>query len=138
MAQSKKMYDVVCSKCGKDTQVPFDPVPGKHVYCNDCFSQIRRQGQKKPDAGKGQFQVLNSKLDKIIQILMMHVSKDAPAKPAAKKAPAKKAPAKKAPAKKAAAKKPAKKAAPKKPSSSKTSKAKKAAPKKKPAAKKKK
>ncbi len=35
----RKMYEAVCSKCGAQTQVPFKPIPGKEVYCKDCFSK---------------------------------------------------------------------------------------------------
>ena len=38
--KSRKMYDAVCSQCGAQTQVPFKPVPGREVYCKDCFAQI--------------------------------------------------------------------------------------------------
>jgi len=26
-----------CSKCGRATEVPFQPTTGKPVYCSDCF-----------------------------------------------------------------------------------------------------
>lgn len=35
----KKLYDVVCSKCGAETKVPFKPIEGKEVYCRDCFKK---------------------------------------------------------------------------------------------------
>ncbi len=35
-----KMYDVVCSKCGANTQVPFKPIIGKEVYCKECYKQM--------------------------------------------------------------------------------------------------
>lgn len=38
--KSRRMYDAVCSKCGVQTQVPFKPVPGKEVYCRDCFKEV--------------------------------------------------------------------------------------------------
>ena len=31
--QKGKMYDVICSDCGCQTQVPFKPISGKEVYC---------------------------------------------------------------------------------------------------------
>lgn len=31
--------EVICSKCGKATTVPFAPTPGRPVFCRDCFSQ---------------------------------------------------------------------------------------------------
>jgi CxxC-x17-CxxC domain-containing protein len=41
--QGRKMYDAVCAKCGKPTQVPFQPKEGRPVYCSDCFRQMRGQ-----------------------------------------------------------------------------------------------
>ncbi|MFH1835911.1 MAG: CxxC-x17-CxxC domain-containing protein [Methanobacteriota archaeon] len=38
----RDLFDVVCSKCGKDTQVPFKPTEGKPVYCRDCYKPKRR------------------------------------------------------------------------------------------------
>jgi len=31
-----KMYPCTCSDCGKATQVPFEPIPGRAVYCKEC------------------------------------------------------------------------------------------------------
>ena len=31
--------EVICSKCGKATTVPFAPTPGRPVFCRDCFAQ---------------------------------------------------------------------------------------------------
>ena len=39
----RQMYPAVCSQCGKETQVPFQPRGDKPVYCSDCFAQ-QRQG----------------------------------------------------------------------------------------------
>ena len=33
-------YEVVCSSCGKTTTVPFEPIPGRPVYCRDCLNQL--------------------------------------------------------------------------------------------------
>ena len=33
----KKMFDAVCAKCGKQTQVPFNPTQGRDVLCKECF-----------------------------------------------------------------------------------------------------
>ncbi len=38
----RQMFDTVCSECGKETQVPFQPRGDKPVYCSDCFA-ARRQ-----------------------------------------------------------------------------------------------
>ena len=34
-------FDVVCSSCGKDTTVPFEPRRNRPVYCKACFDQRR-------------------------------------------------------------------------------------------------
>lgn len=33
----RQMFPTVCARCGKDTQVPFQPRGDKPVYCRDCF-----------------------------------------------------------------------------------------------------
>ena len=35
----REMFDVTCSDCGKQTQVPFKPTEGRPVYCRDCFAK---------------------------------------------------------------------------------------------------
>lgn len=40
-------YQAVCSSCGKDTSVPFEPTPGRPVYCRDCLKKIE-SGELKP------------------------------------------------------------------------------------------
>ena len=37
----RQMYPAVCSSCGKDTEVPFQPRSDKPVYCRECFQQQR-------------------------------------------------------------------------------------------------
>lgn len=37
--QGRTLYNVKCSNCGKDTQVPFQPSGDRPVYCRDCFMQ---------------------------------------------------------------------------------------------------
>ncbi len=34
-------FEVVCSSCGKTTTVPFEPQPGRPVYCQDCLAKIK-------------------------------------------------------------------------------------------------
>lgn len=33
----RQLFDAVCSACGVQTQVPFQPNGSKPVYCRDCF-----------------------------------------------------------------------------------------------------
>jgi CxxC-x17-CxxC domain-containing protein len=37
----RQMYPAVCSNCGKDTEVPFEPRTDKPVYCRECFQSRR-------------------------------------------------------------------------------------------------
>jgi CxxC-x17-CxxC domain-containing protein len=39
--RERQMYPAVCSACGKDTQVPFQPRNDRPVYCSDCFASQR-------------------------------------------------------------------------------------------------
>lgn len=38
----REMHEVICSSCGKITQVPFLPSGARPVYCQDCFQTVRR------------------------------------------------------------------------------------------------
>ncbi len=33
----RQMYSAVCSECGKQCQVPFEPRNDRPIYCSDCF-----------------------------------------------------------------------------------------------------
>ncbi len=48
----RQMYPAVCSQCGKETEVPFQPRGDKPVYCSDCFAS-RRQGAGYGGGGGG-------------------------------------------------------------------------------------
>ena len=39
--RGRTLYNVKCSNCGKDTQVPFQPSEGRPVYCRDCFMKMK-------------------------------------------------------------------------------------------------
>lgn len=39
--EPRQMYTAVCSACGGEAQVPFQPTSGKPVYCRDCFAKQR-------------------------------------------------------------------------------------------------
>jgi CxxC-x17-CxxC domain-containing protein len=38
---ARQLYAAVCSACGKDTEVPFQPRNDKPVYCRECFAERR-------------------------------------------------------------------------------------------------
>jgi len=42
----RQMYPAVCSNCGQETEVPFQPTAGKPVYCRECFQQQRGSSQR--------------------------------------------------------------------------------------------
>jgi len=74
-----EMHEVICAKCGKETEVPFKPTGDKPVYCRDCFD--KNGGDRGRDSGRSfnsssgagmsaeQFSQINAKLDKIIAFL---------------------------------------------------------------------
>jgi len=38
----RKMFKAICSECGKECEVPFQPTEGKPVFCRECFAKRRR------------------------------------------------------------------------------------------------
>ena len=38
---AREMHAVVCSNCGKETEVPFRPRGDRPVYCSECFAEQR-------------------------------------------------------------------------------------------------
>ena len=38
---NRQMFPAVCSQCGKDTEVPFQPREGRPVYCSECYNKVR-------------------------------------------------------------------------------------------------
>lgn len=67
--ERREMFDVTCTKCGKDAQVPFKPTGNKPVLCSDCFS--KDGGDRRSNGGNSSVDLsqINAKLDKIIAIL---------------------------------------------------------------------
>lgn len=41
MGAPRQLYTVICSECGAETQVPFEPRNDKPVYCRACFEARR-------------------------------------------------------------------------------------------------
>jgi len=37
----RRMFPAVCARCGKETEVPFEPRAGRPVYCSDCYSTVK-------------------------------------------------------------------------------------------------
>lgn len=84
------LYKAVCSKCGKDCEVPFRPSGDKPVFCRDCFRENGGADARRSDErsvrpvfdnrstenayNKEQFIALNTKLDRILHILESAIS----------------------------------------------------------------
>lgn len=92
------MYPAVCSNCGKNCEVPFQPTGEKPVYCRDCFQERQersgtddRRPERKsfprqnfqdrstpaPDYGP-RLDALTQKVDKILELLNQAVVVDQP------------------------------------------------------------
>jgi CxxC-x17-CxxC domain-containing protein len=67
--QDKRMFDATCNTCGKRFELPFRPTRDKPVYCNECFDRGGKNTDKPTNQYKDQFDMLNSKLDKILKVL---------------------------------------------------------------------
>ena len=39
--RDREMFSAVCSNCGKEALVPFQPRSDRPVYCSDCFASQR-------------------------------------------------------------------------------------------------
>ncbi len=37
MNEERKKYKIKCSNCGADSEVPFEPIEGRDVFCQDCY-----------------------------------------------------------------------------------------------------
>ena len=65
------MHHAICDSRGEDCEVPFRPTKGKPIYCDNCFENNRGKDNNQL---KDEFEILNKKLDKILQILIPPIS----------------------------------------------------------------
>lgn len=42
----KKAFPAICDRCGKATELPFEPTPGKKKYCRECLAIVREEKLK--------------------------------------------------------------------------------------------
>ena len=96
----RTMYKAICSDCGKNCEIPFQPRSDKPVYCSDCFRGKREGSNSSRPTSSGrtdfnrsdrgdrgdrgsssskQFDALNIKLDKLITLLSSHAQSEKPA-----------------------------------------------------------
>lgn len=82
--QRPTMHKAICSKCGRECEVPFRPTREKPVYCRDCFREINGGGRNEErnfsrpqndnrhqenTVSKEEFANLSAKVDRILSIL---------------------------------------------------------------------
>ncbi len=68
--EEKRMFEATCGRCGNRCEVPFRPSGEKPVFCRDCFGKKDgARAERNPDQYKAQFDILNSKLDRIMRLL---------------------------------------------------------------------
>ncbi len=41
-SSQRQRFAAVCSQCGKETQLPFQPRENRPVYCSDCYNKVRQ------------------------------------------------------------------------------------------------
>lgn len=87
-AANKEMHQATCSECNKRCEVPFRPMNGKPVFCNDCFSSKRgastgsdrvpakvhyenrdSRGSEGNDGVRRELREMNMKLDRLIKTM---------------------------------------------------------------------
>src|SRR3989338_2637913 len=70
-----QMHPAVCDNCNKNCEVPFRPTSGKPIFCSNCFGDKKGNGERNREQApaqpqqNAQFELLNTKLDKILQML---------------------------------------------------------------------
>jgi CxxC-x17-CxxC domain-containing protein len=76
--QEKRRFTAVCTECGSKCEVPFRPTGGKPVYCSNCFRKGDTTGDKGTEQFKEQFDIVNAKLDTLLNLLTPNVSAEVP------------------------------------------------------------
>lgn len=38
-------YTIVCNACGQEATVPFEPIPGRAIYCPNCYKDRKGMAQ---------------------------------------------------------------------------------------------
>jgi len=49
------MHRATCGKCGNPCEVPFRPISGKMIFCNECFQDKRESGDTGRDRRNDRF-----------------------------------------------------------------------------------
>ena len=70
----RKMYKATCDECGDRCEVPFKPSGDKPIKCDKCFG--KGGGRGKGGDFEKQFEMINTKLDKILKVITPTVTVD--------------------------------------------------------------
>lgn len=64
------MHQATCDECGQRCEVPFRPTGEKPVYCSQCFKKgsHNNNSNRNTDQWKEQFEIMNTKLDKLLKL----------------------------------------------------------------------
>jgi CxxC-x17-CxxC domain-containing protein len=63
------MHQATCAKCGDNCEVPFQPTPGKPVFCSNCFEKGGGGPGRTSGQTSEQMEMINRKLDLIMKNL---------------------------------------------------------------------
>lgn len=58
------MGKAICSECGNECEVPFEPTGGKPIFCRDCYNNRRESEPKKDSYGESYMRQYHDDLDK--------------------------------------------------------------------------
>jgi CxxC-x17-CxxC domain-containing protein len=96
--ESRKMFTAQCDSCNSRCEVPFRPSGDKPIYCSSCYENVEQsRGDKKTNREKSgvtradiamlgdQLISINSKLEKLLLVLIPEEKKIVPAKKEVKK-----------------------------------------------------
>ena len=54
--EQREMHKAICADCGQECEVPFEPIEGKPVRCQDCFRKNRpRRFDNRGSGGQRRF-----------------------------------------------------------------------------------
>lgn len=92
----QEMFSATCANCGRQCEVPFRPTGNKPVLCRECFQNSKGNDYQRNDRGsfdrpqfnrddnqsrpnyQAQFDALNEKMDKILNLLTPQITEVAP------------------------------------------------------------
>jgi CxxC-x17-CxxC domain-containing protein len=61
-------YEAICDRCGKSTQISFQPDGKRPVYCKDCLSIVRSENAKSKEDRDKEFLKIKQRLESTAQI----------------------------------------------------------------------